>query len=213
MSMLISRGPMVLVALLALTLTACPEEPAVDEEPTPLGQEEGELGETGQPEEEVAEDEGNPCGPDGPGVTEEDLPPAPEGDAEVVQVTAVDYAFQGVDDTYAAGQYGFEFRNDGDELHEMVVFRIDEEEQRPVEELLQLPQEEAQGLVEQVTGSFACPGEEAPRAVAADLTEPGRYAMVCFVPTGFTAEVEDPATLEDAEPHFAQGMYTEFTVE
>jgi hypothetical protein len=47
--------------------------------------------------------------------------------------------------------------------------------------------------------------------------EPGRYAMVCFIPVGFTPEVAAEAAASGTEPegapHFTEGMIAEFTVE
>ena len=48
------------------------------------------------------------------------------------------------------------------------------------------------------------------------LADPGRYAIVCFLPVGATDELlesEGPPEGESAPPHVSQGMFAELTVE
>lgn len=125
---------------------------------------------------------------------------------ETVEVSGVEYAFEGVPDTIQSGRVGFLFSNDGEELHEMVVFRINEGVDQPFEEILQLPQEEGQELVTFVDAGFGPPGES--DAEVMEL-EPGRYGIACFVPMGST----DPDAPADGPPHFTEGMLAELTVE
>ena len=61
--------------------------------------------------------------------------------------------------------------------------QIAEGEDRPVEELLALPEEEAQALVTDKAFVFIPPG--AGTYTTADL-DPGRYVAICFVPVGAT---------------------------
>ena len=143
---------------------------------------------------------------------------APEG--EVVEITAVDYGFEGVPESVEAGTK-LSLTNEGREPHEMVVIRIPDEETRPVSEIVALPEEELgavfggeptpSAVLLAATGTTDTPG-----AVMGDgtLTEPGRYAIVCFLPLG-----SDDSILEsegppegDAPPHVSQGMYAELTV-
>ncbi|CAN5609260.1 hypothetical protein BH20ACT2_BH20ACT2_16480 [soil metagenome] len=128
-----------------------------------------------------------------------------------VDVTAVEYAFEDVPATLDAGPTSFEFANEGNELHEMVLFRKNDGVTLSAEELLALPEEEATAQVTDVAATGADPGDDEYAVV--DL-ESGDYAMVCFIPTGATSEesFEDPS-LEEAPPHFTQGMIAEFTVE
>ena len=68
----------------------------------------------------------------------------------------------------------------------------------------------AHGLVgaqiEFVAAGFAEPGDTG--TVYADVKKPGRYAAVCFIPTGTHGDTEG-----DGPPHFVQGMVAEFTVD
>lgn len=126
----------------------------------------------------------------------------PTCDFETSSITAVDYAFQGVPATVAAGTVVFELANESEEEgHEMVIFRKDDPE-ADIVELLDLPEEEAQEQVTFAGATFAPPGGSA--SAILDLAEPGAYAMVCFVPVGGG---------EEGPPHFTEGMVAEFTVE
>jgi len=123
-------------------------------------------------------------------------------DFNSVDVSAVDYAFEGAPDTVAAGTVAFNLTNDSEgEEHEMVVLRRADGVDLTWAELLDLPEEEAMTNAEFKAAAFAPPG--ASGATLAEL-EAGDYAMVCFIPVGGG---------EDGPPHFTQGMIHEFTVE
>ena len=102
---------------------------------------------------------------------------------DVYTVRAVDYAFEDVPATIEAGIVGFDLQNEGREVHEMVLFRINDDVDLTIEELAELPEDESQSMVEFVTAAFAEPG-------ASDMTfhelRPGRYGMLCFIPLGTT---------------------------
>ncbi len=125
-----------------------------------------------------------------------------------VDVTAIDYAYDTNVDGMEAGQVAFDFNNEGTEFHEMALLRIDDEATESLEELLQLPEDEAESKTTFVGISFAAPGQGS--TMYADL-EPGRYVMLCFIPTGSTSFEEAEAA--DGPPHFTQGMVKEFTIE
>jgi plastocyanin len=120
----------------------------------------------------------------------------PQAGSETVQVQAEDYKFGGVPGTLPAGDVTFELENVGEEPHEFSLVRVKGD--RTVEELVSLPQQQAQRFIEQVGGTFAKPGEEG-KPLQADLGS-GRYGYACFV------------TTKDGTPHAALGMYGEFTV-
>jgi hypothetical protein len=122
-----------------------------------------------------------------------------------IEVTAIDYGFEGLDDT-EAGPASFEFTNDSDkEFHELALARKNDGVTETAEELLALPEEEAMEKVTIVGGTFAEPGDSG--YLVADL-EAGDYVAVCFIPVGATPENEEGS----GPPHFTQGMVTEFTV-
>jgi uncharacterized cupredoxin-like copper-binding protein len=115
---------------------------------------------------------------------------------ETIQVQAEDYKYGGVPETLPAGEVTFELENVGEEPHEFGLVLIKGDQ--PIEELISLPQKQAQKLIENVGGTFAEPGAEG-KPLTADL-EAGRYGYACFV------------TTKDGEPHAALGMFGEFTV-
>jgi len=143
---------------------------------------------------------------------------APEG--EVVEITAVEYGFEGLPEEVPAGTK-LSLSNEGQEPHELVAIRIPDEETRSVEELVQLPMDQLGavfgGEPQPETVILAARGQtDTPGAVVGDgtLTEPGRYAIVCFLPVG-----SDDSVLEsegppegDAPPHVSQGMFAELVV-
>ena len=71
---------------------------------------------------------------------------------------------------------------------------------------------------EPATVILAATGQtDVPGAVVGDgtLTEPGRYAIVCFLPVGSDdsiLESEGPPPEGEAPPHAMQGMVAELTV-
>ncbi len=68
---------------------------------------------------------------------------------------------------------------------------------------------------------LAPPGGEQIDAVGdGTLSEPGRYAIVCFVPTGADPEAflseagpDGPPEVEGGPPHIAHGMHAELVVQ
>jgi hypothetical protein len=142
---------------------------------------------------------------------------------ETVEITAVDYEFEGVPETVETGTELTLSNESEGEVHEMVVVRIDDDETRPLEELLRIPEEEAQQVTSFAGVAVALPGEEGltPEGPVV-LDKPGRYAMLCFIPTGADPEAYEQALEEGAEeapeieggpPHFTHGMAAELVVE
>jgi hypothetical protein len=142
-----------------------------------------------------------------------------------ISVTAVDYAFEGVPERVTAGTT-FSLVNDSDvEVHELIAMRIADGESRTVGELLQLPEEELVGVVEEQPTMVlvALPRSEG-RAVLGDgiVREPGRYALLCFIPTGADpqaylaaamAATDGPPQVAGGPPHFVRGMFAEVVVD
>jgi hypothetical protein len=122
-------------------------------------------------------------------------------------VTAVDYAFQGVPATINAGTVSFEFHNKSQrgEHHEMVVFKKNEGVSESFQQLLMLPDEEAKTKATIVAGAKAPAGES---SYGVAKLVPGDYAMVCFIAVG--SKKENPKG--QGPPHFIHGMITEFAV-
>lgn len=126
---------------------------------------------------------------------EDDSEPA-EG-AAVVEITGVEYAFEGVPAELAAGLIAFGFTNVGEEAHEMGVFELSEGV-TPEEALAFEGDPEEAGLVSEVGFVYGDPGGEA-AYVNAEL-EAGTYGMVCLIPG------------PEGRSHAELGMIAEFTV-
>lgn len=117
-----------------------------------------------------------------------------------VDVTGVDYAFDGLPESVSAGVTGFRFTNEGAEPHEMVLFRLDDSLTEPVVDLFASDDEGLEESMSLAGATFAESGQSS--ALFADLA-PGRYAAVCFIPVGGG---------DDGPPHFTEGMIAEFEV-
>lgn len=151
----------------------------------------------------------NPCAEGESGTLPGEKPPAPEAGATAVTVTAEDYKFDGTDALKAGGKFAIAFENKGKELHELVIQHINDDEKRPISELLQEPDPSA--FATPVAFTFACPGATA-EAVGADVTAPGRYVALCFIPTGTTPATKPADFDKGGPPHAMNGMMVEFTV-
>jgi hypothetical protein len=127
-----------------------------------------------------------------------------------VEVSAVDYSFDTIPTSLPTGRTTFVFTNNGAEIHEMVVFRINDGVTETVDELLALPEDEA---FEKVTFTGATFGVQRETDTETFELTPGRYVALCFVPIGTTAvEPDDGDVAEPGPPHFTEGMQAEFTV-
>jgi hypothetical protein len=122
-----------------------------------------------------------------------------------LEATGVNYEYEGLPETLPAGTVAVTFTNEGDELHEIGVARINDDVTLPVEQVLAMPEEQVFSMITFTGAAFAAPGES-------DTTflrmEPGRYGAACFIPQGSTHETEGTGP-----PHFTLGMFAEFTVE
>jgi uncharacterized cupredoxin-like copper-binding protein len=115
-----------------------------------------------------------------------------------IAITANEYSFEGVPRELIAGEHRFQLTNIGDEPHEMVLVRL-KDGVSSVDQVLALPQEEAMSKVEMVGQAQAEPGKRSEKLTV--NLQPGRYALLCFVPTG-----------ENGPPHVEHGMKASFTV-
>jgi hypothetical protein len=127
-----------------------------------------------------------------------------------VAVSAVEYSFVTLPTALAAGRTTFVFSNNGAEIHEMVVFRIDDDVTETVDALLALPEDEAFSRVVFAGATFGEQGVTDTETL--ELTR-GRYVALCFVPVGtIEATTPEDELAEPGLPHFTAGMQAEFTV-
>jgi hypothetical protein len=119
---------------------------------------------------------------------------------ETIDVTASEYTFEGMPATVPAGTVAFSFTNGGSEPHELIMFKRADGEDRSIDELLALPEEEMFSALSFAGAAQADPGKT---TASIPTLEPGKYIGVCFLPTGGT---------EGSPPHFMEGMTAEFEV-
>jgi len=124
---------------------------------------------------------------------------------EQLEATGVDYEYEGLPDTIPEGVVAITFTNEGEELHEIGLARINDDVTMPVEEVLAQPEEQVFSMITLAGVTFAEPGQSETTFIR---MEPGRYGAACFVPQGTTHEMPG-----EGPPHFTLGMFAEFTVE
>lgn len=153
------------------------------------------------------------------------LPIAACGDDGPKTVTAVDYRFENLPSSVKAGTTLTLRNSSPKELHEMVLLRLPDQERRPVSELVKLPESELQNLfsAEPAMVLVRAPNNGQLIKAAGDgkVTQKGRYAVICGIPTGAdpaaylqAAQTSQggPPNVPGGPPHFVQGMYGQITV-
>jgi len=149
------------------------------------------------------------------------------GAGKTVTVTASDYKFEGLPKSMKEESTKLTLTNASTkEVHELVAFRIPDAEKRPVSELVKLPMAEQEALFPKGPPPLVlvAPPNGAPQITAlgdGTLKEKGRYAVVCFIPTGADpaaylkaaeAATDGPPDVPGGAPHVTQGMFGEITV-
>lgn len=119
-----------------------------------------------------------------------------------VDVTATDYSFGDLgSQTLTAGPTSFALDNQGDEEHEIVIFKAAEGVTATAQELLADDPEALFGQAEFTGVAFGGPGTRTFAGV--ELEQGATYYFICSIPVGGA---------EDAPPHFAAGMEATVTV-
>ena len=139
-----------------------------------------------------------------------------------IAVRAIDYAYLDLPQQISAGSTLTLTNASSVEAHEIVAVRLPDDETRPAEELVRLPPDQFGALMPGVrTVVLAAPDAEGIAVVGdGSLTEPGRYLIVCVIPTGADPEEyleaaatsEGPPDVAGGPPHIAEGMFGELTV-
>lgn len=139
----------------------------------------------------------------------------------VLEVTLSDFRFGDLPDEVPAGTR-IAIENTSDvELHELVAFRLPDGDDRPVDEIVSSGLDELLGTTPPSAVLLAAPGGEQIAAVGdGTLAEPGRYLLLCAIPTGADPEEylaaaatsDGPPQVEGGAPHFVHGMVDELVV-
>lgn len=123
------------------------------------------------------------------------------------EVRGLDYAYQGIPAEIEAGIHSFEFTNAGNEMHMLGIVKKKEGTTESFDELIALPEDQAEAKTEFLGEAFGEPGDD--EYLVVDLA-PGEYLAICFIPVGSTPDAGEEGG--DGPPHFTQGMKAEFTV-
>jgi plastocyanin len=142
---------------------------------------------------------------------------------ETIEIVGVDYGYEDVPDQVSPGA-SITLKNASDtEVHEIVALRIDDDEARPLDELLRLGRADQEQVTEVRGVTVAFPGETGQfPAPSITLDQPGRYVLACFIPTGADPDAyreaarthtgEGPVPVDGGPPHVVQGMAAEIVV-
>ncbi len=118
-------------------------------------------------------------------------------------MTGIEYEFQGLPKTLPAGNVAIKFTDTGAEFHELGIARIKSKDS--VKKILGLSEKEQAKKIEEIGGTFAMQGQTT--YTIADLSKPGRYGVVCFLPVGSTSEqAAEQAEKKHAKAHWQEGM-------
>lgn len=121
----------------------------------------------------------------------------PEG-VKTVELSLNEFAFGFDAGEITDGNFAFVAKNVGEQRHQVIVVKIPED--LDLEAAIQ-SDEEPEGVEDvAIAGPFR-PGDET-AVVFEQPLEPGRYALICFLP-----DTEDPGT-----EHAQKGMFADFTV-
>jgi len=134
------------------------------------------------------------------------------------RVVAADYAYGDVPASVEAGTRLTLVNRSDKEVHEMVAVRIPDGERRAAAELVSDPT-----ALSTIFGGgppaallIAGPGSDRPGAVGGDgrLRTPGRYLLVCNIPTGADPRAYlSGGAAPGGPPHLTQGMFAELKVQ
>lgn len=141
----------------------------------------------------------------------------------VLTVELSDFRFGELPDSVPAGTRLTVENTSTVELHELVAVRLDDDDDRPVDEIVggDLGALFAAGPPAAVVLAAPGGGEPIPAVGDGTLTEPGRYLLVCMIPTGAdpaeylaaaAAASDGPPKVPGGPPHVAHGMYAELEV-
>jgi hypothetical protein len=104
-----------------------------------------------------------------------------------LNVALSEYAFGGIPEEVSAGPTILTAEATGEEVHEIIIVRINDDVTLTLDELLALPEEESNTMVTEFGGMFGIfPGTS--QSTLLDFT-PGRYVALCFFPEGATPEM------------------------
>jgi hypothetical protein len=131
-----------------------------------------------------------------------------------VTVVAKEYVFEGLPSTIPVGTT-LTLDNQGQEVHMMLVARMNDGVTLSWDDLLALPGNEGNQYVTFQDPLVAAPGAVAEGSIL--ISQEGSYGVFCFIPQGTTSmdalsASPGPSAAPAGPPHFLLGMRQEFTV-
>ncbi len=139
----------------------------------------------------------------------------------VVGVTLTDFSFGDVPDEVVAGARLQVDNASETELHELVAVRLADGDDRSVGEIVESGLDDVLAAGPPAAVLLAAPGGEQIDAVGDGvLDEPGRYLLLCAIPTGAdpqdyleaAAAGDGPPQVDGGPPHFVNGMVDDVVV-
>ena len=154
------------------------------------------------------------CGDDGSN--------AEAAEPAVLSISMSDFSYDNLPESVPAGSQITVTNASSTELHEFVVFRLADDDSRTAEEIVENDIEALLTGGPPTAVLIAPPGSDEQIPVVGDgtLTDPGRYLVLCAIPTGTdpqeyldaAATSEGPPQVAGGPPHFVHGMFAELTV-
>ena len=137
-------------------------------------------------------------------------PTPPAAGVPVVEVRAVEYAYEVDAAALSGGDMALRFVGAGQEAHELSLFTLPAAATKAEAVLALSTAAPPEGYRRVGHLAFAAPGDDLTYTLAERLP-PGRYAMACFLPVGGIDPFGQPVRPE-AEAHVVRGMLADFTV-
>jgi hypothetical protein len=118
-----------------------------------------------------------------------------------LDVTGIDYGFEGVPEQVSAGNVAVRFTNQtsNTEPHELIVLARPDGDETPLEEIATMSPDDLMGSMPMAGLVFA--DRQGAESTAFMQLEPGRYVAICTIPVGGG---------ETGDPHATHGMIAEF---
>lgn len=128
-------------------------------------------------------------------------------DYQELSATAADFEFNDLDMRIDPGPTAITLTNEGEEFHEILLLRINDDVDLSPEEIVALPEEEAMSKVSPPAAVVLTVPDQ--QATSFYELEEGRYAVVCFISKDSTEENDFQG---EGPPHVTEGMVEELFV-
>jgi hypothetical protein len=124
----------------------------------------------------------------------------------VVDITGLEYGYDGVPQSVRARTFAVRFSNTGAELHEILLLKITQNQS--LQHVLHRGGDAVkENGLRSISSIYASPGES--NVGFFEVTKPGRYVMACLIPQGTSSREQHGK----GDPHIGLGMFAEFSVE